>query len=131
MKLRITVEGKSYDVEVEVLAEGVTSAPPLASTPAAVPTPAAAPPTPMASPARPKSAGSVDASRVLRAPIIGTVTRVNVNVGDTVAVDDVIIVMEAMKMETKVATAMAARVKTVCVRAGEAVKAGQVLVEFE
>ncbi len=132
MKMRIKVEGKSYDVEVEVLAEGAATASP-APLPQAV--------TSSPSPSRPAvlpppvssgtSADAVDAAKVVRAPIIGTVTQVMVNPGDHVAADDIIVIMEAMKMETKVATAIAAKVKTVCVKAGDAVKSGQVLVEFE
>ncbi len=131
MKLRIHVEGKSYDVEVEVLADGATA--PIAA-PVAAPAPSPARPAaaPQAAPiTAPSKPGAVDASKVLRAPIIGTVTQVKVSPGDVVAADDVIVIMEAMKMETKVATALAAKVKTVCVKAGEAVKSGQVLVEFE
>jgi methylmalonyl-CoA carboxyltransferase small subunit len=51
--------------------------------------------------------------------------------GDTVAVNQVLLVMEAMKMETNVASPLAGKVKTIRVSPGDAVKAGQVLVEFE
>jgi methylmalonyl-CoA carboxyltransferase small subunit len=68
---------------------------------------------------------------VVKAPIVGTVVQIKVAPGDTVAVNQVLLVMEAMKMETNVASPLAGKVKTIRVSPGDAVKAGQVLVEFE
>jgi multidrug efflux pump subunit AcrA (membrane-fusion protein) len=50
---------------------------------------------------------------------------------DVVEVNQVVAVMEAMKMETNVASPVAGKVKSVGVKAGEPVKAGQVLIELE
>jgi biotin carboxyl carrier protein len=133
MKLRITVEGKTYEVEVEVLEErptgpiyGSTST---HSTTVAAP---AAPANPSPSPAAssvPSSAGSSD--HVVKAPIVGTIVQLKVAPGDVVEINQVLLIMEAMKMETNIASPIAGTVKTVRVSPGEAVKAGQVLVEFE
>lgn len=126
MKLRITVEGKSYDVDVEVLDDRVGP-----------PVPAPVPPTPPVTAANPvlipqpvSAPSGSSGGRDVKAPIVGTIIQVKVAPGDIVAVNQVVLVMEAMKMETNVASPFAGKVKAVCVAAGEAVKAGQVLVEL-
>ncbi|GIW74984.1 MAG: acetyl-CoA carboxylase biotin carboxyl carrier protein subunit [Phycisphaerae bacterium] len=134
MKLRITLEGKTYEVEVEVVEEG-SSGPLYGSTsvhsttiPApVVPKPPSTPPSPP-----PVSAPTtLPGERVVKAPIVGTVLQLKVAPGDTVSVNQVLLVMEAMKMETNVASPIAGKVKAIRVSNGESVKAGQVLVEFE
>ncbi|MEM6332841.1 MAG: biotin/lipoyl-containing protein [Planctomycetota bacterium] len=124
MKMRITVNGTGYDVEVEML-DGPPA--PVAAAPApvaAAPAPAAPPP---AAPAAP--AGSPDAGDVT-SPIAGNVLDVKVKAGDTVALNDTLLVLEAMKMESNVASPRAGTVAEVLVAAGDAVTAGQVLVKF-
>lgn len=113
MKLRITIQGKSYDVDVQVLDQGGTAvaAPPSSSTPAH-----AAP------------AGGLEPCV---SPIAGTVTQVSVGPGDSVAANQVLLVMEAMKMETNISASGAGVVKAVLVSVGDAVTQGDVLVEFE
>jgi methylmalonyl-CoA carboxyltransferase small subunit len=136
MKLRITVEGKTYDVDVEILEQG-SPAPIHGSTsvhsstveaPVAAKAASAAP-APSAPPAAPAAGSSGD--RVVKAPIVGTIVQLKVAAGDRVEVNQVLLVMEAMKMETNVATPLAGKVKAVRVSPGDAVKAGQVLVELE
>jgi biotin carboxyl carrier protein len=125
MKLRITVEGKSYDVDVEVLDDRVGPPAPVPPTPpVAAANPVSIPQPHVAAPSA--SSGGRD----VKAPIVGTIIQVKVSPGDTVAVNQVVLVMEAMKMETNVASPFTGKVKAVCVAAGEAVKAGQVLVEL-
>lgn len=138
MKLRITVEGKTYDVDVEVLEPG-SAGPIYGSTSVhsatveghAAPKVAAAPPAPVAAVAAAPAAPGPTSDRVVKAPIVGTIVQLKVAPGDHVEVNQVLLVMEAMKMETNVATPLAGKVKTVRVSPGEAVKAGQVLVELE
>ena len=130
MKLRITVEGVSYDVEVEVLDEnGAPGAPasgpaPPASTPARVPGSPPARPTPSAPP--PAGDGSD-----CRSPLSGSVLDVRVKPGDAVALNQVLMVLEAMKMEANIASPTDGTVKAVHVSAGDTVREGQVLVEFD
>ena len=131
MKLRITVEGKTYEVDVEVVEEGPagpiysstsvhsSTVPGHAASKSEVAIPSAS------SPASPTS------DRVVKAPIVGTIIHLKVAPGDTVQVNQVLLVMEAMKMETNVASPLAGKVKVLRVSPGEAVKAGQVLVELE
>jgi methylmalonyl-CoA carboxyltransferase small subunit len=67
---------------------------------------------------------------MVKAPIVGTVMSVKVKPGDTIQLNQVLLVMEAMKMETNVASPFAGVVKSVLVNPGEAVKADQALVEI-
>lgn len=136
MKLRINIEGKTYDVEVEVLDEGPagplygstsvnSGALPGTSAPAAPP--AAQPPAPAGAPAPPSGGGD----RCVKAPIAGVIIKLQVAPGDTVTQNQVLLTMEAMKMETNVASPLDGKVRTVRVSPGESVKTGQVLIEFE
>ncbi len=125
MKLKISVDGKVYEVEVEV-AEPEPPQP--GYVPPAVPTtrvPAApAPPTPTSAPV-------ADESKAVRSPCAGVVVRVSAQVGQAIQVNDVLLVLEAMKMETAISSPVAGKVAKVRVGVGDGVQAGQVLVEFE
>ncbi len=122
--LRITLEGKIYDVAVEVLGEGasapVAAPAPVAvapvAAPAAAPAPVAAAPAPVAS-----GAGSV------LSPMAGQVMKIKVAVGASVSAGQEVIVLEAMKMETPISAATAGTVQAISVKEGEAVSEGQVL----
>ena len=57
--------------------------------------------------------------------------RCNAQVGQQIQPDDLLLVVEAMKMETNVTAPLAGTVKNIRVKPGDAVKVGQVLVEFE
>jgi methylmalonyl-CoA carboxyltransferase small subunit len=125
VKLKITVDGKVYEVEVEVSEPGP---PQPGYVPPAVPTtrvPAAAAPPP------PSSVPVADESKAVRSPCAGVVVRVSAQVGQAIQVNDVLLVLEAMKMETAISSPVAGKVAKVRVGVGDAVKAGQVLVEFE
>lgn len=114
--LRITVNGVSYDVQVEEL--GATSAP------AAVPAAAPATPAPAATPAAPAAAGGTKVT----APMPGTILSVNVQVGDKVAEGQTVAVLEAMKMENEIPAPSAGTVASVNVDKGASVETGAVLI---
>lgn len=129
MKLRITVDNEVFEVDVEILEEAGAAVPaprpasaPKASTPAA-PAPAAAESAPAAAPV---AAGG----NTFPAPIAGTIRMIKVKPGDQVAVDQEIMILEAMKMETSVNSSQAGTIKAVLVKEGDAVQSGQALVEF-
>lgn len=129
MKLRVTVEGRSYEVEVEVLdaSNGGPAPLPAAPAPAAGSIPAPmAPPRPAPAAAAPSAAEPGD----VQSPIAGSVAAVRVDVGQAVDLNDTLLVLEAMKMESNVASPIAGTVKEICVAAGDAVRAGQVLVRL-
>ena len=89
---------------------------------------AAAPPVANA-PASP--APVADESKVCRSPIAGVVRRVSAQVGQAIQANYVLLVLEAMKMETVITSPVAGKVARVNATVGDAVQSGQVLVEFE
>jgi biotin carboxyl carrier protein len=115
--LRITVNGTAYDVQVEELG-GSTSAPATAAPVASAPAPAAKPAAPAG------SAGSI----VVKAPMPGTVVKIEVSAGQAVKAGDDLVFIEAMKMETPVKAPQDGTVATVDVAKGESVDSGKVLV---
>lgn len=129
MKLKITVDGKVYEVDVEV-------SEPETPHPSYVPPIAQAPKTPTAvsggvSSTPSKADKVVDESKVCRSPISGVVTRVSAQVGQEIQANDVLLVLEAMKMETVITAPVAGKIANVTVNVGDAVQGGQVLVELD
>ncbi len=112
-QLKVTVNGKIYDVCVEEVGETASAAPVVAA-PAAAPV-AAAP------------AAKVAGEEVC-APMPGTVMSVKVSAGQAVKKDDVLLVLEAMKMENEIFAPCDGTVAAVSVSQGEAVESGKVLV---
>ena len=109
---RITVNGTAYDVAVEELGAG--AAPVAAATPA---------PVVAAAPAAPAAAGSIEVA----APMPGKILNVKASVGTAVKKGDVILILEAMKMENDVVAPEDGTVASINVSAGDAVEAGDVL----
>lgn len=135
MKLRITVEGKQYEVEVEVLEQGAASPPAEETQPtnAAAQSPAASPSTTQARGAAPQKRGKNDQAATageVKAPVAGSVFDVKVKAGDQVQKNDTLLVLEAMKMESNVPAPQAGTVQEVLVEVGQQVTAGQVLVRL-
>ena len=123
-KLRITVDGRAYNVVVEELGEGdepqereraaqVRDAP--AHT-AAAPAPVAAPPDLAAA-----GAGAVVA------PLGGTVQTIAVALGNMIAIGDEVAIIEAMKMKNVVRSHVAGKVASIAVSVNQGVETGQVL----
>lgn len=130
-KLRITVDGKTYDVEVEVLGSKVASVAPAAA-PVAAPV-AAAVAAPVAAPAAPKpvaAAPAVAGAGDIVSPLAAVVVSVNVKEGQQIKAGDLVVMLEAMKMNTPVNAAAAGTVGKICVAAGQSVEEGQVLVSL-
>lgn len=134
MKLKITVHGVAYEVEVEVLdpGEGFASSQALPqmspSIPSATPTAASGPS--IAPPPTPLNKRASDHSSIT-SPIAGTVVEVKAKVGQEVKEGDVILIIEAMKMNTSIAAPGHGKIKGIPVAAGDAVREGQLLAEFE
>jgi biotin carboxyl carrier protein len=70
-------------------------------------------------------------SKVIEAPMPGKVITVKVKAGDEVKPNQVVVILEAMKMENEIVSEAAGKVKEIKVRAGEAVEGGQALVVLE
>ena len=115
---RITVNGNVYDVTVE---ETGASAP--AAAPVAMAAPVAAPKAPAATT---KSAGS-EGSIKINAPMPGKILAVKASVGATVKKGDVVMVLEAMKMENEIVAPQDGTVASINVNEGASVEAGVVL----
>lgn len=120
MKLKVTVNGQPYEVEVEVEEEqrptlgsivvggsqqNTPAAPVTASVPAAT-------------------------ANAVVAPLSGTVARILIEEGAAIEKDQVLVVLEAMKMETEITAPHAGTVGAVLVKPGETVSGGQALVEL-
>lgn len=128
MKLRITIDGKAYEAEVEIL-ESEEGAPEYPAYPAAPPAfvPAAMPQPVIAS----VQSDPTNAENECRSPVTGMVTKINVAPGQAVQLEEVVAVLESMKMEMQIVAPRAGVVKTVLVGPGSSVKINQLLVEFE
>ncbi len=133
MKLKITVHGVAYEVDVEVLdagegfpvhsggqrpkprpqsstANGSTVAPP---------------------PAAPQQASGGPSSGSITSPIAGQVIEIKCKPGDQVAENQIVLVIEAMKMKTSIAAPTPGRIKSIPVAVGDSVQESQTLVVFE
>lgn len=133
-KLRVTVDGKAYDVTVEMddLPSGAVAvaAPPLVATPPLAPPPLAAP-APTTPPPVSAGGGAPAAAGDVPSPLAGRVTAINVEAGQDVKEGDHLITLEAMKMNTFVMAPRPGKVKAVKVTVGTAVEEGQGLVTLE
>lgn len=135
MKYTAIVNGKTYEVEIERVSTGrsIGHAAAPASAPAAAPTPipAAAPtPVPAAAPAAAAAPAPAPAASggAIVSPMPGSILDVRVNAGDTVAEGQVIVMLEAMKMEIEIKAETAGVVSAVNVKKGDMVESGSVLV---
>ena len=118
-RYQITVNGKSYDVQVEELAPGVP-----VSTPAPAAAPAAPAPAPVSAPA-PSAAPA--AGTQIKAPMPGNILEVRVAPGAQVAAGDVLLILEAMKMENEILAPAAGTVKEMRVKKGDTVNSDDLL----
>ena len=133
MKYKVTLNGRTYEVEVEagqamLLAEYEAIAPAPAAAPvaapAATPAPAAAP----AAPAAPAAAAVTAQGEAINAPMPGTILKVAVNNGDKVKAGQVLVVLEAMKMENEILAPKDGTVAQVLVSRGASVDTGAPMV---
>ncbi|MCR4906277.1 MAG: acetyl-CoA carboxylase biotin carboxyl carrier protein subunit [Clostridiales bacterium] len=120
-KYNVTVNGVTYEVLVEeadsASAEAVAPAPK-----AAAPKAAAQAPAPKAAPS-----GAQGGIKVT-APMPGTILKMNVKVGDTVKANDLVCVLEAMKMENEIFAKEGGVVKTVDAPQGSSVNSGDTII---
>lgn len=117
-KYNVNVNGTAYEVTVEEVVGGAAPAP-VAAAPAAAPPAAAPAPAPVAAPA--------GAGEQVKSPMPGNILSVNVNVGDTVAEGQVLMILEAMKMENEIMAPKAGKVTSVNVQKGATVESGTLL----
>ncbi len=119
MKLKVTVDQTEYEIDVEVQEEERPGLGPIVigvnagSNP--IPTKASMPAT---------------SSNAVVAPLAGTVSRILVGEDEEIEAGQVLLVLEAMKMETEITAPAAGKVSTILVAPGDAVQGGQALIEF-
>ena len=128
MIYKVTLNGKIYEVEVEkgeavIQAEYEAALPTVA--PMAAPVAAASVPAPAAAPAAPVVAGEGEG---VKSPFPGNVNAVKVAPGQMVKEGDVLVIVEAMKMENEITAPRAGKVGQVLVQKGATVETGAVLV---
>ena len=126
MKYKVTLNGRTYEVEVNngqaVLLDEYEA---VAAAPAAPAAPAAVAPAAPAAAAAPVVTG---AGEKVNAPMPGTILKVNVSQGQAVKEGDVLCVLEAMKMENEIMAPKAGTVTQVVVAKGSSVNTGDALV---
>lgn len=134
-KFKISIDGTQYLVEMEEVGAPqptpadaapapAAAAPAPAPAPVPAPAPAAAPaPAPEPAPAAPAAAGSFAQT----APMPGTILDIHVKVGDVVAANQPVMVLEAMKMENEVVAEQAGTIASINVEKGAMVNPGDTL----
>ena len=131
MKYKVTLNGRTYEVEVEagkaMLLDEYEAIAPAPAAAAPVAAPAAAPAE--AAPAAPAAPAAVTgAGDVVAAPMPGTILKVNVTAGQAVNAGDVLCVLESMKMENDITAPKAGTVTQVVTSKGASVSTGDALV---
>ena len=123
-KYNVTVNGVTYEVVVEEAGEVAAAPAPQAPQTAAPAAPKAAP-APAAKPAATKPATG---AKTVNAPMPGTILKVNVKVGDAVKKNDLICILEAMKMENEIFAAEDGTVTAINTPQGTSVNTGDAIV---
>jgi methylmalonyl-CoA carboxyltransferase small subunit len=127
MKLKVTVDGKVYEVDVEVAPEPTPTLPTFVTQSGTATLPA----NPVAAGEQGSAAeGPVDEAKVCRSPVSGIAVKANVRPGETIEAGDVLFVLEAMKMETEITAPVGGKVAEVKVKVGDSVKSGQVVLTW-
>jgi biotin carboxyl carrier protein len=132
VKLKITIENKTYEVDVEAYEPEPAVTPPRGYViePSSVRMPAKPAPSAVR-PGESISDGPVDEDKVCRSPVSGIVVRIVAQPGQHLQAGDPILVLEAMKMETSITAPAAGKIARITAEAGERVANGQILAEFE
>jgi biotin carboxyl carrier protein len=124
-KYRITVDGKTYEMDVELIGANGASVQPVAKAVEAKPVVSAPAAAPVASKPAASSTGSVIA------PMPGTILKVLKAEGDAVKAGDVVLVLEAMKMENEITAPADGTIASLNLAAGNTVAGGDLLFEVK
>lgn len=129
MKYKVTLNGKTYEVEVEkgkaILLDEYEA---LAPAPAQTAAPVAAPAAPAPAPTAPAAPVNLAEGETVSAPMPGNIIRVDVKQGDTVKEGQILVILEAMKMENEIVAPKDGTVAQVVTSKGAVVDTGSPLV---
>lgn len=128
MKLQMVIDEKSYDIIVGDANGDGPSRIPARELPRGVPIQSSVLPAPNG---MDPASGANGNARVCRSPIAGVVARVLAQPGQELRVHELMLVLEAMKMETHITAPISGKLKRLNAASGDAVKVGQILLEFE
>ena len=123
----VTVNGVTYTVTVEEIGE-VAAAPAPAVAPVSAPVAAPAPAAPKAAPAPAPAAAPAAGGNAVKAPMPGTILKMNVKVGDTVPANGLVCILEAMKMENEIFCEKGGVVASIDAPVGASVQSGDVII---
>ncbi|HOJ10719.1 MAG TPA: biotin/lipoyl-binding protein [Clostridiales bacterium] len=139
-KFLIKVNGSQYEVEVEEIGKGnfdveeiheAASTRTVPAAPAPSPAPAAPKAAAPAAPAKNTTSAAVPAgAQTISAPMPGVINSVNVNSGDSIKKGDILLILEAMKMENEIISPVDGTIASVNVSKGASVNAGDVLLSI-
>ena len=132
MKYKVTLNNRTYEVEVEqgeamLVDEYEAYAPAPAAAPAAA-APVAAVPAAAPAPAPAPVGASLVAGEIVKSPMPGNILKINVALGQKVKEGDVLIVLEAMKMENEIVAPKGGSVAQIAVSKGQVVETGSPLI---
>lgn len=132
-KYKITVNGKSYEVEVEDMGGSMGAATTQAVQPAVAPAPKATlAPAPKPQTKKAEASKAVpQGAETVEAPMPGTILDIKVGQGDAVEEGQVLLILEAMKMENEIVAPRAGKIAVVNVTSGASVNAGDPLVSLQ
>jgi biotin carboxyl carrier protein len=127
-KLLITVNGKRYEVDVEVVqdddvVEAPAFRPPVRTMDSYV--------TPVTTPLPGKPKATTADKKTLTSPINGVILEIPVQEGQEVKENDILFILEAMKMKTNISSPQAGKIKSIRVKVGDTIEAGKTLLTFE
>lgn len=128
MKYKVTLNNRVYEVEVEQGEAMLVNEYELAAPAVAAPAAPAAAPVAAAAPAAAPAAGALAAGEVITSPMPGNILKINVTQGQKVNEGDVLIVLEAMKMENEISATKSGTVAQINVTKGAVVETGTPLV---
>ncbi len=129
-RYKVTVNGTAYDVLVEDIGGAQAAYAPIAQPTTTVVAPTAvAQPAPVAAPAAAAAPAPAPAgASVVEAPMPGKILKISVSVGASVASGDVLLILEAMKMENEISAPAGGTVREIRAREGDSVNTGDVLI---
>ena len=130
-KFLINVNGNEYEVEVEEVVDGKGATPSGPRPGAKVGKPASPAPGPKGPKAEKKEVVVSEGSELVSAPMPGTILSVNVNEGDQVKAGDILLILEAMKMENEILAPKDGKISSIGVSQGTSVNTGDKLVVID